>query len=161
MKNNSVQYACCPKTGRSRGAGQPGGYGGTGRHAGFRFRCREAYRFKSCYPHCNLRDAGMAAIHSRGISAVGSAQHWQCWGQGFESPMLHRKKRRKPLFSCRKLKKLSVCGACGADDTRNGTAGNGAKGIRTERQRQPGTEEMQFKRRVVICRGHITARRAL
>ena len=25
----------------------------------------------------------------RGISAVGSAQHWQCWGQEFESPMLH------------------------------------------------------------------------
>ena len=24
-----------------------------------------------------------------GISAVGSAQHWQCWGQGFKSPMLH------------------------------------------------------------------------
>ena len=27
-----------------------------------------------------------------GISAVGSAQHWQCWGQGFESPMLHQQK---------------------------------------------------------------------
>ena len=27
----------------------------------------------------------------RGISAVGSAQHWQCWGQEFESPMLHHK----------------------------------------------------------------------
>ena len=27
----------------------------------------------------------------RGISAAGSAQHWQCWGQGFESPMLHQK----------------------------------------------------------------------
>ena len=26
-----------------------------------------------------------------GISAVGSAQHWQCWGQGFESPMLHQR----------------------------------------------------------------------
>ena len=26
---------------------------------------------------------------ARGISAVGSAQHWQCWGQEFESPMLH------------------------------------------------------------------------
>ena len=25
-----------------------------------------------------------------GISAVGSAQHWQCWGQGFESPILHQ-----------------------------------------------------------------------
>ena len=24
-----------------------------------------------------------------GISAVGSASHWQCGGQGFESPMLH------------------------------------------------------------------------
>ena len=27
-----------------------------------------------------------------GISAVGSAQHWQCWGQGFKSPMLHHRK---------------------------------------------------------------------
>ena len=27
---------------------------------------------------------------SWGISAVGSAQHWQCWGQGFKSPMLHQ-----------------------------------------------------------------------
>lgn len=26
---------------------------------------------------------------SRGISAAGSAQHWQCWGQRFESAMLH------------------------------------------------------------------------
>ena len=26
---------------------------------------------------------------TRGISAVGSAQHWQCWGQEFESPYLH------------------------------------------------------------------------
>ena len=26
-----------------------------------------------------------------GISAVGSASHWQCGGQGFESPMLHHK----------------------------------------------------------------------
>ena len=25
----------------------------------------------------------------RGISAAGSAQHWQCWGQRFESAMLH------------------------------------------------------------------------
>ena len=24
-----------------------------------------------------------------GISAVGSASHWQCGGQGFKSPMLH------------------------------------------------------------------------
>lgn len=29
---------------------------------------------------------------TRGISAVGSAQHWQCWGQEFESPMLHQQK---------------------------------------------------------------------
>ena len=26
---------------------------------------------------------------ARGISAAGSARHWQCRGQGFESPMLH------------------------------------------------------------------------
>ena len=29
---------------------------------------------------------------SRGISAAGSAQHWQCWGQRFESAMLHQNK---------------------------------------------------------------------
>lgn len=27
-----------------------------------------------------------------GISAVGSASHWQCGGQGFKSPMLHQQK---------------------------------------------------------------------
>ena len=27
----------------------------------------------------------------RGISAVGSAPHWQCGGQGFDSPILHQK----------------------------------------------------------------------
>ena len=30
-----------------------------------------------------------------GISAVGSASHWQCGGQGFESPMLHQEKTLK------------------------------------------------------------------
>ena len=30
------------------------------------------------------------ATEAWGISAVGSAQHWQCWGQEFESPMLHQ-----------------------------------------------------------------------
>ena len=34
-----------------------------------------------------------APVHNaasiRGISAVGSAPHWQCGGQGFKSPMLH------------------------------------------------------------------------
>ena len=34
----------------------------------------------------------IGALQKRGISAVGSAQHWQCWGQGFESPMLHQTK---------------------------------------------------------------------
>ena len=33
--------------------------------------------------------------HYRGISAVGSASHWQCGGQGFKSPMLHQKSRHK------------------------------------------------------------------
>ena len=30
-----------------------------------------------------------------GVSAVGSAQHWQCWGQGFESPTLHQESHVK------------------------------------------------------------------
>ena len=29
----------------------------------------------------------------RGISAVGSAQHWQCWGHGFESRTLRQMAR--------------------------------------------------------------------
>ena len=36
---------------------------------------------------------------ARGISAVGSAPHWQCGGQGFESPMLHQK-RSKRCIAC-------------------------------------------------------------
>ena len=35
---------------------------------------------------------------SWGISAVGSASHWQCEGQGFESPMLHQKNSDFTLF---------------------------------------------------------------
>ena len=31
------------------------------------------------------------------ISAVGSAQHWQCWGQGFESPMFQIIKLNRKL----------------------------------------------------------------
>ena len=38
-------------------------------------------------------------IPKRGISAVGSARHWQCRGHGFESRMLHNEKRhRKGVF---------------------------------------------------------------
>ena len=37
----------------------------------------------------------------RGISAAGSAQHWQCWGQEFESPMLHQEEPPEmAVFSC-------------------------------------------------------------
>ena len=38
----------------------------------------------------------------RGISAVGSAQHWQCWGQEFESPMLHHTVRTRTQFFTKK-----------------------------------------------------------
>ena len=34
----------------------------------------------------------------RGISAVGSAPHWQCGGQGFESPILHHGRGEQPLL---------------------------------------------------------------
>ena len=47
-------------------------------------------------------ESNCAILTARGISAVGSAQHWQCWGQGFKSPMLHQKKdqvERLGLFS--------------------------------------------------------------
>ena len=45
--------------------------------------------------------------HIRGISAVGSASHWQCGGQGFESPMLHQIKhytQRVTLWLCCRCK---------------------------------------------------------
>ena len=34
-------------------------------------------------------------ISFRGISAVGSAPHWQCGGQGFKSPILHQKSSKQ------------------------------------------------------------------
>ena len=34
-----------------------------------------------------------------GISAAGSAQHWQCWGQEFESPMLHHQDKQSCCLS--------------------------------------------------------------
>ena len=52
---------------------------------------------------------------SRGISAVGSAPHWQCGGQEFESPMLHQpespcKSRVSGLlFCCFSLEKPDSC----------------------------------------------------
>ena len=53
-----------------------------------------------------------------GISAVGSAQHWQCWGQGFKSPMLHHRKHFErsaffvlsPYFISKTLKKSTKSG---------------------------------------------------
>ena len=39
-----------------------------------------------------MRDFMITYISLWGISAVGSAPHWQCGGQGFESPMLHQRK---------------------------------------------------------------------
>ena len=38
-----------------------------------------------------MRNFMITYISLWGISAVGSAPHWQCGGQGFESPMLHQK----------------------------------------------------------------------
>ena len=40
----------------------------------------------------------LKCVWTWGISAAGSAQHWQCWGQGFKSPMLHQKDRTP--FGC-------------------------------------------------------------
>ena len=44
----------------------------------------------------------------RGISAVGSAQHWQCWGQGFESPMLHQKRKNPAKVDFKRLCGISL-----------------------------------------------------
>src|SRR5215213_8434868 len=36
----------------------------------------------------------------RGSSSAGRALHWQCKGQGFESPLLHRRDRGGSLQGC-------------------------------------------------------------
>ena len=38
-------------------------------------------------------------LYIRGISAAGSAPQWHCGGQGFESPMLHRKISNRGISS--------------------------------------------------------------
>ena len=43
-----------------------------------------------------------------GISAVGSAQHWQCWGQGFKSPMLHQRAVSASDFGRRTVQSRSL-----------------------------------------------------
>ena len=52
-------------------------------------KCKKvlAFFFNMCYIIQAVSKA--LTVWMRGISAVGSAQHWQCWGQEFESPMLH------------------------------------------------------------------------
>jgi hypothetical protein len=40
-------------------------------------------------PHENGRETRRERGPSRGCGAAGSASHWQCEGQGFESPQLH------------------------------------------------------------------------
>ena len=63
-------------------------------------------RFTNCAGYDNI-----SAV--RGISAVGSAQHWQCWGQEFESPMLHKtleclQIKRSSAFLCPALNALKM-----------------------------------------------------
>ena len=52
-----------------------------------------------------LRAAKLLSFENRillwGVSAVGSARHWQCRGQGFESPTLQiLQQEPKRLFLC-------------------------------------------------------------
>ncbi len=53
----------------------------------YKFTKKKKKKYKKLLTKAQLCDR---IYKSRGISAVGSAQHWQCWGQGFESPMLHQ-----------------------------------------------------------------------
>ena len=57
----------------------------------FRHRLRWQNACTSCLKKMLTKRVMFVILIARGISAVGSAQHWQCWGQGFESPMLHQK----------------------------------------------------------------------
>ena len=60
----------------------------------------------------------IVASEYRGVSAVGSAQHWQCWGQGFESPTLHQTQKAPLrcllcLMKCISMMKIPAQAACG------------------------------------------------
>ena len=61
---------------------------------------------------------------SRGISAAGSAQHWQCWGQRFESAMLHQNKsesvRRFGFFAFSTDAHIKKAGGVGGHASRTG-----------------------------------------
>ena len=61
---------------------------------------------------------------SRGISAAGSAQHWQCWGQRFESAMLHQNKSesvcRFGLFAFSTDTHIKKAGGVGGHASRTG-----------------------------------------
>ncbi len=52
----------------------------------------KAWEFESLHAQTfnNEPHAGSFFVMKRGVSAVGSARHWQCRGQGFESPTLHK-----------------------------------------------------------------------
>ena len=54
-------------------------------------RFRRSFLIEKCKKTIDTAGQIWYDNNARGISAVGSAQHWQCWGQGFESPMLHQK----------------------------------------------------------------------
>ena len=57
----------------------------------FRHRLRWQNACTSCLKKMLTKRVMFVILIARGISAVGSAQHWQCWGHGFESRMLHQK----------------------------------------------------------------------
>ncbi len=51
----------------------------------------KAWEFESLHAQTlKMSLKGSFFITNRGVSAVGSARHWQCRGQGFESPTLHK-----------------------------------------------------------------------
>ena len=84
-----------------------------GLSAAIRSRCRTPSVLKDGAGHRAARGLADAASSARsdglipwpgrwGCGAAGSAQHWQCWGQGFESPQLHPTNmgRRRPPERC-------------------------------------------------------------
>ena len=53
-------------------------------------------------------------LHTRGISAAGSASHWQCGGRGFESHMLHQSPKGVSLWGLFFTSSLFTTNAFGA-----------------------------------------------
>ena len=87
-------------------------------------------------------------LESWGISAAGSAQHWQCWGHEFESRMLqiHRNGTSKSNLRCFSISRRLKTGFAQINRCRATTDGD-AEVVEGSNQTRAGKEEK-------ICSGY-------